>query len=52
MDRRSADTNLVETHQEMNELLGKQLYALNECFKKSRIHVEPTIKETKKVKDS
>ena len=30
---RSADTNLVETHKEMSELLDKQVYVLNECFK-------------------
>ena len=30
--RRSADTNLVETHKEMSELLDKQVYVLNECF--------------------
>ena len=28
--RRSVDTNLVE---EMSELLDKQVYVLNECFK-------------------
>ena len=31
--RRSADTNLVEIHVEMSELLDKQVYVLNECFK-------------------
>ena len=27
------DTNLVEIHEEMSKLLGKQVYALNECSK-------------------
>ena len=27
------DTNLVEIHAEMSELLDKQMYVLNECFK-------------------
>ena len=31
--RRSVDTNLVEIHAEMSELLDKQVYVLNECFK-------------------
>ena len=31
--RRSVDTNLVEIHAEMSELLDKQVYELNECFK-------------------
>ena len=31
--RKSADTNLVEIHAEMSELLDKQVYVLNECFK-------------------
>ena len=31
--RRSVDTNLVEVHAEMSELLDKQVYVLNECFK-------------------
>ena len=33
IDRRSADTNLVEIHAKMSELLDKQVYVLNECFK-------------------
>ena len=31
--RRSVDTNLVEIHAEMSNLLDKQVYVLNECFK-------------------
>ena len=31
--RRSVDINLVEIHAEMSELLEKQVYVLNECFK-------------------
>ena len=31
--RRNVDTNLVEIHAEMSELLDKQVYVLNECFK-------------------
>ena len=31
--RRSVDRNLVEIHAEISELLDKQVYALNECFK-------------------
>ena len=31
--RKSADINLVEIHEEMSELLDKQVYVLNECFK-------------------
>ena len=31
--RRSIDTNLIEIHAEMSELLDKQVYVLNECFK-------------------
>ena len=31
--RRNVDTNLVEIHTEMSELLDKQMYELNECFK-------------------
>ena len=31
--RRSVDTKLVEIHAEMSELLDKQVYVLNECFK-------------------
>ena len=30
---RSVDTNLVEIHAEMSELLDKEVYVLNECFK-------------------
>ena len=30
---RSVDTNLVEIHAEMSELLDKQVYVLNEYFK-------------------
>ena len=31
--RRSVNTNLVEIHAEMSEVLDKQVYVLNECFK-------------------
>ena len=31
--RRSVDTNLVEIHAEMSELLDKKVYVLNKCFK-------------------
>ena len=31
--RRSVDTKLVEIYAEMSELLDKQVYVLNECFK-------------------
>ena len=31
--RRSTDTNFVEIHAEVRELLDKQVYVLNECFK-------------------
>ena len=31
--RRSVDTNLVENHAEMSELLDKQVYVLKECLK-------------------
>ena len=31
--RRSVDTKLVEIHAETSELLDKQVYVLNECFK-------------------
>ena len=37
--RRSVDTNLVEIHAEMSELLDKQVYVLNECSNRnSGIH--------------
>ena len=31
--RRSVDINMVVIHAEMSELLYKQVYVLNECFK-------------------
>ena len=30
---RSVNTNLVEIHEEMSELLDKEVYVLNECLK-------------------
>ena len=40
--RRSSDTNLAEIHEEMSELLDKQVYILNECSNRnSRINASP-----------
>ena len=45
------DTNLVEIHAEMSELLDKQVYVLNECFKyKFRDSRRGSYKPTKSVR--